>query len=248
MWVSARGLLSEVGDKQLQSMRMLPGVYLHWYHIQEDLCPVLLRYLIVSGLQSGNYSAMAGVTRKGSGRPSYYYRFLGKSRLQRQRSRSRSRTRPSASRGNKYHYYCLKSSPCCSFSLVYSTRCKCSNFVPATYCIFVVAWLLLDMSATFCGSSTRWGSSPFQTFFCFTCSCENYCYSNIIFRTHGNTPLLRMCLCSWETEWDDSLASLFTRWCYSRVAPPTPDSSQLSVNLPSSSLGTLPANIFVPSN
>ncbi|XP_040013431.1 DAB2 interacting protein b isoform X3 [Xiphias gladius] len=41
---------------------------------------------------------MAGVIRKGSGRPSYYYRFLGKSRLQRQRSRSRSRTRPSASR------------------------------------------------------------------------------------------------------------------------------------------------------
>ncbi|KAK1883596.1 Disabled like 2-interacting protein, partial [Dissostichus eleginoides] len=41
---------------------------------------------------------MAGVTRKGSGRPSYYYRFLSKSRLQRQRSRSRSRTRPSASR------------------------------------------------------------------------------------------------------------------------------------------------------
>ncbi|XP_019937755.2 DAB2 interacting protein b isoform X4 [Paralichthys olivaceus] len=41
---------------------------------------------------------MAGVTRKGSGRPSYYYRFLGKSRLQRQRSRSRSRTRPSARR------------------------------------------------------------------------------------------------------------------------------------------------------
>lgn len=44
--------------------------------------------------------SMAGVTRKGSGRPSYYYRFLGKSRLQRQRSRSRSRTRPSARRGN----------------------------------------------------------------------------------------------------------------------------------------------------
>ncbi|KAM9307247.1 DAB2 interacting protein b isoform 2-T2 [Pholidichthys leucotaenia] len=41
---------------------------------------------------------MAGVTRKGSGRPSYYYRFLGKSRLQRQRSRSRSRTRPPANR------------------------------------------------------------------------------------------------------------------------------------------------------
>ncbi|KAM8828768.1 disabled homolog 2-interacting protein-like isoform 4-T4 [Spinachia spinachia] len=41
---------------------------------------------------------MAGVTRKGSGRPSYYYRFLGKSRLQRQRSRSRSRSRPPASR------------------------------------------------------------------------------------------------------------------------------------------------------
>ncbi|XP_070780473.1 DAB2 interacting protein b [Enoplosus armatus] len=41
---------------------------------------------------------MAGITRKGSGRPSYYYRFLGKSRLQRQRSRSRSRTRPSTSR------------------------------------------------------------------------------------------------------------------------------------------------------
>ncbi|XP_061603594.1 DAB2 interacting protein b isoform X4 [Phyllopteryx taeniolatus] len=41
---------------------------------------------------------MAGITRKGSGRRSYYYRFLGKSRLQRQRSRSRSRTRPAASR------------------------------------------------------------------------------------------------------------------------------------------------------
>ncbi|XP_023816223.1 disabled homolog 2-interacting protein isoform X2 [Oryzias latipes] len=41
---------------------------------------------------------MAGVTRKASGRPSYYYRFLGKSRLQRQRSRSRSRTRSSAMR------------------------------------------------------------------------------------------------------------------------------------------------------
>uniref|UniRef100_A0A8C5EL34 Disabled homolog 2-interacting protein-like n=1 Tax=Gouania willdenowi TaxID=441366 RepID=A0A8C5EL34_GOUWI len=41
---------------------------------------------------------MAGISRKGSGRRSYYYRFLGKSRLQRQRSRSRSRTRPSASR------------------------------------------------------------------------------------------------------------------------------------------------------
>ncbi|KAG7499132.1 disabled-like 2-interacting isoform X1 [Solea senegalensis] len=41
---------------------------------------------------------MAGVSRKGSGRPSYYYRFLGKSRLQRQRSRSRSRTRPPANR------------------------------------------------------------------------------------------------------------------------------------------------------
>ncbi|XP_068608588.1 DAB2 interacting protein b [Brachionichthys hirsutus] len=41
---------------------------------------------------------MAGVTRKGSGRRSYYYRFLGKSRLKRQRSRSRSRSRPSASK------------------------------------------------------------------------------------------------------------------------------------------------------
>ncbi|XP_077479490.1 DAB2 interacting protein b isoform X2 [Stigmatopora argus] len=41
---------------------------------------------------------MAGITRKGSGRRSYYYRFLGKSRLQRQRSRSRSRTRTAASK------------------------------------------------------------------------------------------------------------------------------------------------------
>lgn len=37
---------------------------------------------------------MSGITRKGSGRPSYYYRLLGRTRLQRQRSRSRSRTRP----------------------------------------------------------------------------------------------------------------------------------------------------------
>ncbi|CAL8387758.1 unnamed protein product [Boreogadus saida] len=46
---------------------------------------------------------MAGVTRKGSGRPSYYYRFLGKSRLQRQRSRSRSRTRPAANKATGPH-------------------------------------------------------------------------------------------------------------------------------------------------
>ncbi|XP_056314024.1 DAB2 interacting protein b isoform X1 [Danio aesculapii] len=36
---------------------------------------------------------MSGVTRKGSGRPGYYYRLLGRTRLQRQRSRSRSRSR-----------------------------------------------------------------------------------------------------------------------------------------------------------
>ncbi|KAG5272352.1 hypothetical protein AALO_G00164540, partial [Alosa alosa] len=41
---------------------------------------------------------MSGVTRKGSGRPGYYYRFLGRTRLQRQRSRSRSRTRPATNR------------------------------------------------------------------------------------------------------------------------------------------------------
>lgn len=49
--------------------------------------------------QRGTPSAMAGVGRKGSGRPSYYYRFLGKSRLQRQRSRSRSRSRTAGNRG-----------------------------------------------------------------------------------------------------------------------------------------------------
>lgn len=38
-------------------------------------------------------------SRKSSGRPSYYYRLLRRSRLQRQRSRSRSRNRP-LSRGN----------------------------------------------------------------------------------------------------------------------------------------------------
>lgn len=48
---------------------------------------------------SGTTSAMAGFGRKGSGKPAYYYRFLGKSRLQRQRSRSRSRSRPAANRG-----------------------------------------------------------------------------------------------------------------------------------------------------
>lgn len=61
-------------------------------------------------------NTMAGISRKGSGRPSYYYRFLGKSRLQRQRSRSRSRTRPSTSRGNKYDYCCK------SFSAVYTKQ------------------------------------------------------------------------------------------------------------------------------
>lgn len=59
-------------------------------------CADILLLLVVLGVETGT---MAGVSRKGSGRPSYYYRFLGKSRLQRQRSRSRSRTRPSASRG-----------------------------------------------------------------------------------------------------------------------------------------------------
>ncbi|KAM4695741.1 disabled homolog 2-interacting protein-like [Rhinophrynus dorsalis] len=33
-------------------------------------------------------------SRKSSGRPSYYYRLLGRSQLRRQRSRSRSRSRP----------------------------------------------------------------------------------------------------------------------------------------------------------
>ncbi|KAL7834617.1 hypothetical protein SRHO_G00288640 [Serrasalmus rhombeus] len=41
---------------------------------------------------------MSGVSRKGSGRPGYYYRLLGRTRLQRQRSRSRSRTRPANSK------------------------------------------------------------------------------------------------------------------------------------------------------
>ncbi|KAI9534885.1 hypothetical protein NQZ68_010271 [Dissostichus eleginoides] len=57
---------------------------------------------------------MAGVTRKGSGRPSYYYRFLSKSRLQRQRSRSRSRTRPSASRALLFFSWLLPPSAPCS--------------------------------------------------------------------------------------------------------------------------------------
>ncbi len=43
--------------------------------------------------------AMSGVTRKGSGRPGYYYRLLGRTRLQRQRSRSRSRSRATNNRG-----------------------------------------------------------------------------------------------------------------------------------------------------
>ncbi|TNN41654.1 hypothetical protein EYF80_048179 [Liparis tanakae] len=70
---------------------------------------------------------MAGVTRKGSGRPSYYYRFLGRSRLQRQRSRSRSRTRPPASRGNEHRERdglsrsrCSGSSPWRSFRMMSS--------------------------------------------------------------------------------------------------------------------------------
>ncbi|XP_058633493.1 DAB2 interacting protein b isoform X2 [Onychostoma macrolepis] len=41
---------------------------------------------------------MSGVTRKGSGRPGYYYRLLGRTRLQRQRSRSRSRSRATNNR------------------------------------------------------------------------------------------------------------------------------------------------------
>lgn len=71
---------------------------------------------------------MAGVTRKGSGRPSYYYRFLGKSRLQRQRSRSRSRNRPSASRGN--HYY--NGLTVNHVPVICSTRQKMSNIVFTT--------------------------------------------------------------------------------------------------------------------
>uniref|UniRef100_A0A673HPU1 Disabled homolog 2-interacting protein-like n=1 Tax=Sinocyclocheilus rhinocerous TaxID=307959 RepID=A0A673HPU1_9TELE len=41
---------------------------------------------------------MSGVTRQGSGRPGYYYRLLGRTRLQRQRSRSRSRSRATNNR------------------------------------------------------------------------------------------------------------------------------------------------------
>ncbi|KAK1787596.1 hypothetical protein P4O66_016097, partial [Electrophorus voltai] len=42
---------------------------------------------------------MSGVSRKGSGRRGYYYRLLGRHRLQRQRSRSRSRSRPTSNKG-----------------------------------------------------------------------------------------------------------------------------------------------------
>lgn len=53
--------------------------------------------------------AMSGVTRKGSGRPGYYYRLLGRTRLQRQRSRSRSRSRATTNRGKLHvitlHYF-----------------------------------------------------------------------------------------------------------------------------------------------
>lgn len=75
-WTGAH--VSAAGADEHDPLRSLPGLY-----------PPLHRTDV----------AMAGVTRKGSGRPSYYYRFLGKSRLQRQRSRSRSRTRPATNRG-----------------------------------------------------------------------------------------------------------------------------------------------------
>lgn len=102
-WVFARGLSSEVCDKQSCNPWELCLEFIcadtrfkRTFSAAEILCCVSSRVEI---------STMAGVTRKGSGRPSYYYRFLGKSRLQRQRSRSRSRTRTAASRGNKYYYY-----------------------------------------------------------------------------------------------------------------------------------------------
>lgn len=103
---SARGLLREVWDKES---------WFPWELFQEFICTdtrfkrtcshCCWDILLSVGFRVETLT-MAGVTRKGSGRPSYYYRFLGKSRLQRQRSRSRSRTRPSASRGNKYYYHC----------------------------------------------------------------------------------------------------------------------------------------------
>lgn len=89
---SAEGLLNEVcGELSLTPWE--PRLELIGHYEEENL--FLLKWWAESG-------TMAGVTRKASGRPSYYYRFLGKSRLQRQRSRSRSRTRSSAMRGNKH--------------------------------------------------------------------------------------------------------------------------------------------------
>lgn len=138
-WVPARGLWSEVCDKQSCSPWELclelicaDTRFKRSYSSAETLCCVGSRVGI---------STMAGVTRKGSGRPSYYYRFLGKSRLQRQRSRSRSRTRMAANRGNKY-YYCYKCSPCSSFSPVNTTRHKHSleAYCDRIICILINKW------------------------------------------------------------------------------------------------------------
>lgn len=83
------------------------------FHSKEPPCSSLKRWDCFAPVPEGRANLclhmcmckidpkMSMNSRKSSGRPSYYYRLLRRSRLQRQRSRSRSRNR--LSRGNCNH-------------------------------------------------------------------------------------------------------------------------------------------------
>lgn len=113
IWPGLKLWRAETDKHSRPSMRKLLGIcYLHWLRDSKRT---------LGCWDIWTRCSMAGVSRKGSGRPSYYYRFLGKSRLQRQRSRSRSRSRPAASKGNKKQLQLLEKKVHCAAAFTRSS-------------------------------------------------------------------------------------------------------------------------------
>lgn len=171
---------------------------------------------------------MAGVGRKGSGRPSYYYRFLGKSRLQRQRSRSRSRTRPAANRGKASS--CLFGSiithaavltgyaHLCAATLHANERLRQDSvfwFPSLSRNLLFLAFSTVD-GANNNGGMQRGGNPPFHAVLSINavapCSSELLGVSfRAVFR----------CVCAASEGPDGSLLSLVAQRCYSQTSPRT---------------------------
>lgn len=178
---------------------------------------------------------MAGVGRKGSGRPSYYYRFLGKSRLQRQRSRSRSRTRPAANRGKASS--CLFGSMQLRVAVIinhaavltgYAHLCAATLHANERLCQDSVFWFpSLSRNLLFLAFSTvdgannnkgmqRGGKPPFHAVLSINAAAPRSSeLLGVSFRA------VFRCVCAASEGPDGSLLSLVAQRCYSQTSPRT---------------------------